>query len=211
MVNNAGVLNIGPAEWVPLADYKRAADVNLWGLIDVTKTFLPLVKKAKGRVVLVGSIAGVVAPQTFSPYCITKYGVEAFGDSLRREMRPFDVQVSIIEPGATRTAILDEVILTARLRDLWNRLSLERQKEYGEEYLKAVTNGFQEWCKSASCDASQVIDAIVSALTSQSPKSRYVIGRDGWQLKLSTYLPEALQDLLVKDFPFKNVVSPTRK
>ena len=52
-------------------------------------------------------------------------------------MRPFDVQVSIIEPGATRTAILDEVILTARLRDLWNRLSLERQKEYGEEYLKA--------------------------------------------------------------------------
>ena len=58
LVNNAGVLSIGPAEWVPLADYKRTADVNLWGLIEVTKTFLPLVKKAKGRVVLVGSIAG---------------------------------------------------------------------------------------------------------------------------------------------------------
>ena len=58
LVNNAGVLGIGPAEWVPLAEYKRVADVNLWGLIDVTKTFLPLVKKTKGRVVLVGSIAG---------------------------------------------------------------------------------------------------------------------------------------------------------
>lgn len=53
-------MSIGPAEWVPLADYKRVADVNLWGLIDVTKTFLPLVKKTKGRVVLVGSIAGSV-------------------------------------------------------------------------------------------------------------------------------------------------------
>jgi len=52
------VLTIGPTEWVPLGDFKTVADVNLWGAIDVTKTFLPLVKKAKGRVVLVGSIAG---------------------------------------------------------------------------------------------------------------------------------------------------------
>ena len=58
LVNNAGVLCLGPVEWVPLTDYKKTADVNLWGTIDVTKTFLPLVKTAKGRVVLVSSIAG---------------------------------------------------------------------------------------------------------------------------------------------------------
>ena len=51
-------MSIGPTEWVPLADFKKAADVNLWGVIDVTKTFLPLVKEAKGRVVIVSSIAG---------------------------------------------------------------------------------------------------------------------------------------------------------
>ena len=68
-------------------------------------------------------------------------------------MRPFDVQVSIIEPGATRTPIVEHEMLTARLRDLWNRLSLERQKEYGEEYLEAgkplltVINS----CRSTSC------------------------------------------------------------
>ena len=62
LVNNAGVFSFGPTEWVPLADFKKAADVNLWGMMDVTKTFLPLVKKAKGRVVLVGSIAGKHEP-----------------------------------------------------------------------------------------------------------------------------------------------------
>lgn len=62
LVNNAGMLSIGPAEWVPLADFKKVADVNLWGVMDVTKTFLPLVKKAKGRVVFVGSVAGKHKP-----------------------------------------------------------------------------------------------------------------------------------------------------
>jgi len=207
LVNNAGVLGIGPAEWVPLAEYKRVADVNLWGLIDVTKTFLPLVKKTKGRVVLVGSIAGVVSPQAFSPYCITKYGVEGFADSLRREMRQFDVRVSVIEPGATRTPILNEDALAACLRKQWDNLPSEQQKEYGEEYLKAATKGFQDWCKSGSPNLSHVIEAIVSPLTSQFPRSRYVVGCDAWQLKLSAHLPEGVQDLLVKDFPF-TIVRP---
>ena len=79
---------------------------------------------------------GVVSPQAFSPYCITKYGVEAFADSLRREMRPFDVQVSVIEPGATRTAILNEEVLATRLKKMWDNLPLKKQKKYGEEYLK---------------------------------------------------------------------------
>lgn len=57
-------MSIGPTEWVPLADFKKAADVNLWGTMDVTKTFLPLVKEAKGRIVIVGSIAGNVVTWT---------------------------------------------------------------------------------------------------------------------------------------------------
>lgn len=62
--------------------------------------------------------------------------MEAFADSLRREMRPFDVQVSVIEPGATRTPILNEELLATRLKKMWDNLPLKKQKEYGEEYLK---------------------------------------------------------------------------
>ncbi|XP_020611552.1 short-chain dehydrogenase/reductase family 9C member 7-like isoform X2 [Orbicella faveolata] len=210
LVNNAGMLSIGPAEWVPLADFKKVADVNLWGVMDVTKTFLPLVKKAKGRVVFVGSVAGVVSPQAFSPYCITKYGVEAFADSLRREMRPFEVQVSVIQPGATQTPMLNDELLASRLKELWDNLPSDKRLEYGEEYLKNAIQGFRDWCKSGSNKVSHVIDAIVSPLTSQFPKERYVIGWDAWQLKLSSHLPEVLQDLLVKDFPFKIVTPPAQ-
>ena len=74
----------------------------------------------------------------------------------------------------------------------------------------SAIQGFRDWCKSGSYKTSHVIDAIVSPLTSQFPKKRYVIGRDAWQMKLISHLPEVLQDLLVKDFPFKNVIPPAQ-
>ena len=81
-------------------------------------------------------LLGVVSPQAFSPYCITKYGVEAFADSLRREMRPFEVQVSVIQPGATQTPMLNDELLASRLKELWDNLPSDKRLEYGEEYLK---------------------------------------------------------------------------
>ena len=73
----------------------------------------------------------------------------------------------------------------------------------------SVTLGFRDWCKSGA-EISHVIDTVVSPLTSQRPKKRYVTGWDGWQLKLSTHLPEVLQDFLLKDFPFKNLALPSQ-
>lgn len=199
LINNAGILVIGPIEWVPMAEYKRNAEVNLWGSIEVTKTFLPLIKKEKGRVVMVSSIAGVVSPKAFSPYTISKYGVEAFADSLRREMHTFGVQVSIIEPGATLTGIINGEVLTTFLNKLWGNLPPERQQEYGEEYLGAVVAGFQRWSKSGSPHVYKVVDTIISPLTAQTPKARYLIGTDAWRLKAVSLLPEVLQDLLLKN------------
>ena len=59
-MNNAGIAGVGPVEWTPLEHMKHISDVNLWGMIDVTKTFLPLIKKSQGRVVNLSSIAGKV-------------------------------------------------------------------------------------------------------------------------------------------------------
>lgn len=74
----------------------------------------------------------------------------------------------------------------------------------------SAMQGFRDWCKSGSHKVSHVIDAVVSPLTSQFPKERYVIGWDAWQLKLSSHLPEVLQDLLLKDFPFKHARPPAQ-
>jgi len=74
---------LGALEWLSPDDYREVLDVNLYGLINVTMTFLPLVKKARGRIVNTASIVGRITLPLFTPYCLTKYGIEAFTDGLR--------------------------------------------------------------------------------------------------------------------------------
>lgn len=85
LVNNAGIsVPIGPTDWMQLEDFKKVLDVNLIGLVEVTLKFLPLLKKARGRVVNVASILGRLS-LIGGGYCLSKWGVEAFSDSLRYE------------------------------------------------------------------------------------------------------------------------------
>ena len=84
VVNNAGIcLAVGPSDWLTVDDYRATADVNLYGMIDVTMTFLPLIKKSRGRVVNTASLAGRMSMDNVTPYSVSKYGVEAFTDGLR--------------------------------------------------------------------------------------------------------------------------------
>ena len=90
MFNNAGISGKpGPAEWLTLADYYEVCNVNLFGLVDATVTFLPLIKKEKGRVINTASVFGRHTITGSFPYCISKYGVESFSDSLRYSYRYF--------------------------------------------------------------------------------------------------------------------------
>lgn len=83
LVNNAGrSVPIGPLDWMQFEDFQKVLDVNLVGVIDVTLQFLPLLKKARGRVVNVASILGRLAI-IGGGYCLSKHGMEAFSDSLR--------------------------------------------------------------------------------------------------------------------------------
>lgn len=94
LYNNAGYATAGEIEWVPLEDYQRQFDVNLWGTVRVTKSVLSLIRKAKGRVVTVTSgIARSVNPGR-SAYSMSKTALEAFMDCLRYEMNKFGVKVS---------------------------------------------------------------------------------------------------------------------
>lgn len=84
VVNNAGtVTSVGHVTWLTVDDYRRQCGVNLFGLIDVTMTFLPLVERSKGRIVNMSSTAGRLAAPSITPYSVSKFGVEAFSDALR--------------------------------------------------------------------------------------------------------------------------------
>ncbi|NWZ59089.1 RDH7 dehydrogenase, partial [Haliaeetus albicilla] len=134
LVNNAGVANpIGPTEWMRMEDYRQVMAVNAFGAIEVTLQFLPLLKRARGRVVNTSSVLGRLSANG-GGYCISKYCIEAFSDSLRRDMYHFGVKVSIVEPGFFKTAVTNLESIEASLRQLWDRLAPETRLSYGEDF-----------------------------------------------------------------------------
>uniref|UniRef100_A0A674HSI4 RDH16 dehydrogenase n=1 Tax=Taeniopygia guttata TaxID=59729 RepID=A0A674HSI4_TAEGU len=190
LVNNAGIaIPSAPNEWLSKEDFVKVLDVNLVGLVEVTLSLLPLLRRARGRVVNVASVMGRVS--CFGGgYCISKYGVEAFSDSLRRELRPFGVQVSIIEPGGFQTGMTDPAPLVKGLVRLWERLPAETQAAYGRRYLE-------------KCDSrlSLVTDAATHALLSRCPRSRYAAGWDARLIFLPlSYCPAWLSDTILGFF-----------
>lgn len=199
LVNNAGrSVPIGPTEWMQIEDFTKVLDVNLIGVIDVTLQFLPLVKKARGRVVNVASILGRLS-LTGGGYCLSKWGVEAFSDSLRLDMRQFGVKVSMIEPGFFKTAVTQVEPIEADLKRLWTRLPQDVKDSYGstyfDEYLKAQGFSLGILCSS---DLSKVTRCMQHALTAQTPRIRYSAG---WDAKLFwiplSYMPSFMSDFVV--------------
>ena len=112
LVNNAGVSVSGPVESVPLEAWRRQFEINVFGAVAMTQAMLPLLREhvaARGlgtaRVVMISSIAGLIATPYAAPYSSSKFALEAISDSLRTEIRPQGIHVSIIEPGAIDTPI----------------------------------------------------------------------------------------------------------
>jgi len=198
VVNNAGVARLGLIEWMPFDEFKQVADVNLWGLIDVTKTFLPLVKKAEGRVVNFSSMLGQLSVPTSCAYCITKYGVEAFSDALRREMSPWNVRVSIIEPGSFKTGLMDGNRAERIFRGHWESLSEEIREDYSEEYVERLIKIFHKGLDMCSGHTYKVVNAVVDALMSNNPQTRYQVGLDSKLVTFMALLPSSGPDMVLQ-------------
>jgi NAD(P)-dependent dehydrogenase (short-subunit alcohol dehydrogenase family) len=99
LVNNAGIATVGSVADTSMEEFDLLMDVNVYGPYRMTKAFTPLITASKGRIVNIGSIAGVLAGRELSAYCMSKHAIEAFTDSLAAEMQPLGVGVSVIEPG----------------------------------------------------------------------------------------------------------------
>ncbi len=109
LVNNAGIAVSGPLEFLEMSDLRHQFEVNLFGQVAVTRAFLPLLRRAKnGRIVNMSSISGRITAPLLGPYSMSKFALEAFSDALRRELSPFGLSVSVVEPGAIKTPIWDK-------------------------------------------------------------------------------------------------------
>ncbi|XP_010218937.1 PREDICTED: D-beta-hydroxybutyrate dehydrogenase, mitochondrial-like [Tinamus guttatus] len=200
LVNNAGVSTFGEVEFTSLDKYKEVAEINLWGTVRVTKAFLPLVRRAKGRVVNITSMLGRMVSPSRSCYCISKFGVEAFSDCLRQEMYRWGVRVILIEPSnfVAATGILTAEGIEAEAEVLWNGASDVVREDYGHAYFARHVALMKSFVTSGLKDMSLVLNDITEALTSARPNSRYNPMETYWWVRLQavTHLPTALADWL---------------
>ncbi|XP_029141282.1 retinol dehydrogenase 7-like [Protobothrops mucrosquamatus] len=195
LVNNAGVaFPLAPNQWLTKDDFAKVLNVNLLGVVDVTLHLLPLIRRARGRVVNVSSLAGRIACGG-GGYSPSKFALEAFSDSLRREMHPFGVKVSIIEPGAFLTGL--DKCAAEFYSTLWSNVPPDIKELYGQEFWRNFNQTFvgKRWKKK---NLHIVTDCMEHALISAYPHSRYAAGRDikFFFIPLS-YLPTLLTDYIL--------------
>ena len=206
LVNNAGVGLGGPLELVPITETRELFEVNVIGLLAVTKAFMPLLRTAHGRVVNIGSLAGILAMPGASSYAASKFAVQAITDSLRVELEPFGVQVTIVDPGAIESALWEKgraqkkAILEAapqELMDLYAPL-IEIGKRLGEHPRDILP-------------PSSVADYVVHALTSKKPKVRYLVGPGPKKASRLARMPVRLRDSLLRRFMSSGVAGQARE
>jgi NAD(P)-dependent dehydrogenase (short-subunit alcohol dehydrogenase family) len=198
LVNNAGIAVGGPLEFVPLSQLRRQFEINAVGQIAVTQSFLPLLRRAQGRVVLMGSVSGVCSLPLLGPYCASKFALEALADALRLELRPWGMHVSIIEPGATKTAIWDKSIVESRAT--LAGLPAEAELLYGE--VLARFERMSHKTHERAIPPVRVVEAVTHALTARRPKVRYLIGEMARVQLALELLPVQLRDFILSRLLF---------
>jgi NAD(P)-dependent dehydrogenase (short-subunit alcohol dehydrogenase family) len=187
LVNNAGVGGGGPVEFTPIAEFRKTLEVNLVGQVAVTKAFLPLIREAQGTIVFIASIGGRIGNPFMSPYSASKFGIEGLGESLRGELRPWNIDVAVIEPGSIDTEIWGKGAETAaaqasKMPDAAWRLYGRQLSRFGELITETASRGISP---------EKVARVVHKAIRSNRPRHRYLVGTDAKvAARLKGNLPE---------------------
>ncbi|WII73895.1 SDR family oxidoreductase [Bdellovibrio sp. 22V] len=194
LVNNAGVALGGPIESLPLEEWKSLFEVNVFGLVSVTKNFLPRLRQNRGLVINIGSISGRISSPYLAPYCASKFAVKAISDALRRELRSHGVNVVLVEPGPIKTDIWDKSIHHSN--ELKKFITGDQLKVYGEA-IENLNSAVAEVAKSA-VPVSWVTDTVMSAINAKNPRAYYLVGKGiRIQAFLAKHLPTKWLDALL--------------
>lgn len=168
LVNNAGVVVLSPLIEIDEQDFHFQMDVNIFGPYRITRAFAPLIIESKGRISIIGSIAGTLSSATWGPYSMTKHAMEAYADALADEMKQFDVKVSLVEPGTYKSKIAQSAL---------DRMEERKQSTDGSQFQAAMDESVN-WLSAFekdSGDPMEVAEVVMKALFGDNPKPRYLI------------------------------------
>jgi NAD(P)-dependent dehydrogenase (short-subunit alcohol dehydrogenase family) len=195
LVDNAGIAVAAPLEFLSAAELTRQLDVNVVGQLRVTQAFLPALRRAQGRIVLMGSIAGRSSLPFLGAYAMSKFALEAMADALRVELAPWGMHVAIVEPGT-----IDTPIWSKPQRSV-DEFPPEAGELYGER-IQRFRSLAAERSRNQAAPVTTVADAVEHALTAGKPKTRYLVGPDAKLRARAQKLPDRLRDRLLTRFLF---------
>ncbi|XP_035940843.1 17-beta-hydroxysteroid dehydrogenase type 2 isoform X1 [Halichoerus grypus] len=184
VVNNAGIIGLpADGELIPMTEYKKCMAVNFFGAVEVTKAFLPLLRKSKGRLVNISSMAGGVPMEKLAAYSSSKAALTMFSAVMRQELSKWGIKVSVIQPGGFRTNIAGtSEVWSKQEKDLLDHLTSDVQEDYGQDYILEQRNYLKLINMKASTDMSPVLLDIRHAVSAKSPFAFYAPGAMAYSL-----------------------------
>jgi NAD(P)-dependent dehydrogenase (short-subunit alcohol dehydrogenase family) len=195
IVNNAGIVRPGPLEFQPIDDFRLQLEVNLVAQLVVTQAFLPLVRKGHGRIVQVGSIGGRLVLPLHGAYSASKFAIEAVADALRIELKQWGIQVSLVDPGGSDTAIFGKTL--AAIDEMKQSLNDRGIVLYDSDF--AAVRELVVKTAADTAPADDVAKAVAHALTARRPKTRYLAGKGAKAIAvLARTMPDHLKDFAVE-------------
>jgi NAD(P)-dependent dehydrogenase (short-subunit alcohol dehydrogenase family) len=195
IVNNAGIVVSGPMEAVTPDDWRKQLEINVIGQLAVTQAVLPRLRQSRGRIVFISSVNGQLSMPLVGAYCASKFALEAAADALRMELRPWGIDVVLVEPAQTDT-------------DMWrtaDTMVVETEAalapEHRDLYAKHIA-GFKKRIpvsQKIAVPAEKVSAIVEEALTARRPRARYVVGLGNkLQVALLTNLPTKVRDRVLR-------------
>jgi NAD(P)-dependent dehydrogenase (short-subunit alcohol dehydrogenase family) len=196
LVNNAGIAISGPLEFLPFKLFEQQMRVNVNGQLAVTQACLPLLRRAKGRIVFMGSESGRFTLPMLGAYSASKFALEALANALRLELRRAGIHVSLVEPGSIKTPIFEKA--SAMSAQLLAALSSEAKALYARE-LK-VLRALPKHAEHTAVAPEKVVRVVMHALSAKRPHTRYIVGLEAHLLiNLFSLTPTRLGDMLMRN------------
>ena len=180
LVNNAGIGLPAAVELSTLDEVRNLLEVNTVAPLRMIQSCLPLLRLGGGRIVNMSSMNGTMALPVVGAYSASKFALEALSDTLRIELRPWKIPVSVIRPGQVRTPIFDKA------RDALNqrRQEIPEPLKKGYEKMYARAANFNERGAKSPTSPEKVAHVVLKALTAKYPSPRYHVGADAHAMRL---------------------------
>jgi NAD(P)-dependent dehydrogenase (short-subunit alcohol dehydrogenase family) len=192
LVDNAGIGVAGPLELIPLETVRRQFEVNVFGQIAVTQAFLPLLRRARGRIVVIGSIGDRITMPFGGPLAASKAAIASLADAFRMELAPFGVRVVLIEPASIHTEAINKLERDAERAV--GEFPADLAPLYQDTYRGVIR--FVVARERRGSPPEVVAKVVVDSLTTRRPRARYLVGKDAYRLATISRLPTSVLDAL---------------